>query len=182
MATLSPSRQKALLRKYARNVKFLMMVVSTCLIVYSLPKQAKFSYEIEKGRIWNQKDLISPYNFAILKTPAEIQNDRKNALASTTQLYQLDTNIEQRQLDGFKNDLEFKWHNAGIDDRKKPAYLQVGQGLLKQVYDKGIVTLNSKYQQTQSYTLTVLRGNIATEKSTVDLLTKKVLWPTVIKC
>ncbi|MFD2872057.1 HD family phosphohydrolase [Mucilaginibacter ximonensis] len=173
MATLSPSRQKALLRKYARNVKFLMMVVSTCLIVYSLPKQAKFSYEIEKGRIWNQKDLISPYNFAILKTAAEIQNDRKNALASTTQLYQLDTNIEQRQLDGFKNDLEFKWHNAGIDDRKKPAYLQAGLGLLKQVYDKGIVSLNSKYQQTESYTLTILQGNIATEKSTVDLLTKE---------
>src|ERR1700749_727853 len=99
MATLSSSRQKALLRKYARNVKFLMMVVSTCLIVYSLPKQAKFSYEIEKGRIWNQKDLISPYNFAILKTAAEIQNDRKNALASTTQLYQLDTNLAQRQMD-----------------------------------------------------------------------------------
>lgn len=173
MATLSPSRQKALLRKYARNVKFLMMVVSTCLIVYSLPKQAKFSYEIEKGRIWNQKDLISPYNFAILKTPAEIQNDRKNALASTTQLYQLDTNVEQRQLDGFKNDLEFKWHNAGIDDRKKPAYLQTGESLLKQVYDKGIVTLNSKYQQTQSYTLTILRGNVGTEKSTVDLFTKE---------
>jgi hypothetical protein len=173
MATLSSSRQKALLRKYARNVKFLMMVVSTCLIVYSLPKQAKFNYEIEKGRIWNQKDLISPYNFAILKTPAEIQNDRKNALASTTQLYQLDTNIEQRQLDGFKNDLEFKWHNSGIDDHKKPTYIQLGQSLLKQVYDKGIVSLNSKYQQAQSYTLTILQGNVAKEKNTVDLFTKE---------
>ncbi|HEY9535813.1 MAG TPA: HDIG domain-containing metalloprotein [Mucilaginibacter sp.] len=173
MATLSPSRQKALLRKYARNVKFLMMVVSTCLIVYSLPKQAKFSYEIEKGRIWNQKDLISPYNFAILKTQSEIQNDRKNALASTTQLYQLNANLGQHQIDGFKNDLEIKWHNAGIDDRKKPAYLQVGQALLKQVYDKGVVTLNSKYQQTQSYSLTILQRNIATEKNTSDLFTKE---------
>lgn len=173
MATLSSSRQKALLRKYARNVKFLMMVVSTCLIVYSLPKQAKFSYEFEKGRIWNQKDLVSPYNFAILKTQTEIQNDRKNALASTTQLYQLDTAVKQRQLDGFKNDLEFKWHNAGIDDRKKPMYLQVGQRLLKQVYDKGVAALNSKYQQTQSYPLTILQGNVATEKNTVDLFTKE---------
>ena len=173
MATLSTSRQKALLRKYARNVKFLMMVVSTCLIVYSLPKQAKFGYEIEKGRIWNQRDLISPYNFAILKTQTEIQNDRKNALSNTTQLYQLDANLEQRQLDGFKNDLEIKWHNAGIDDRKKPVYLQVGLNLLQQVYDKGIVTLSSKNQQSQSYTLTILQGNVATEKNTGDLFTKE---------
>ncbi|WP_214070980.1 HDIG domain-containing metalloprotein [Mucilaginibacter sp. dw_454] len=173
MATLSSSRQKALLRKYARNVKFLMMVVSTCLIVYSLPKQAKFTYEIEKGRIWNQKDLISPYNFAILKTPAEIQNDHKNALASTTQLYQLDTNLAQRQLDGLKNDFEFKWRNAGINENKKSAYMQVGQSLLKQIYDRGVVSLNSKYQQTQAYSLTILQGNVSTEKNTADLFTKE---------
>jgi putative nucleotidyltransferase with HDIG domain len=173
MATLSSSRQKALLRKYARNVKFLMMVVSIGLIVYSLPKQAKFSYEIEKGRIWNQKDLISPYNFAILKTQAQIQNDRKNALASTTQLYQLNTEVEQQQIGGFKNDLEIKWHNSGIDDRQKAKYISTGSSLLKDVYDKGVVTLNSKYQQSQGYTITVLDKNVSTEKNTADLLTRE---------
>src|SRR5471030_425043 len=105
MATLSPSRQKALLRKYARNVKFLMMIVSIGLIVYSLPKQAKFSYEIEKGRIWNQKDLVSPYNFAILKTPQEIDDDKRNALASVTPIYQLNDGLAQQQIEGFKSDL-----------------------------------------------------------------------------
>ena len=171
MATLSTSRQKALLRKYARNVKFLMMVVSICLIVYSLPKQAKFSYEIEKGRIWNQKDLISPYNFAILKTPAEIQNDRKNALSSTTQLYQFDEAVAQQQADGFKNDLEIKWHNAGIDDKKKANYILTGTNLLTEIYNKGVVNPNSKYQPGQNYAITVLDKNIATEKNTTGLFT-----------
>jgi putative nucleotidyltransferase with HDIG domain len=173
MATLSSSRQKALLRKYARNVKFLMMVVSICLIVYSLPKQAKFSYEIVKGKIWNQKDLISPYNFAILKTPAEIQNDRKNALASTTQLYQLNTEVAQQQIEGFKTDLEIKWHNAGIDDSKKARYILAGSNLLAAVYDKGVLNLNSKYPKNQSYPLTILQKNIATEKNTAELFTKE---------
>jgi hypothetical protein len=44
MAKLSSSRQKALLRKYALNVKFFMMLVSVTVIVYALPKQAKFGY------------------------------------------------------------------------------------------------------------------------------------------
>jgi putative nucleotidyltransferase with HDIG domain len=173
MATLSSSRQKALLRKYARNVKFLMMAVSICLIVYSLPKQAKFTYEIEKGRIWNQKDLVSPYNFAILKTQAQIQNDRRNALSSTTQLYQLNNDVAQQQIEGFKNDLEIKWHNAGIDDRLKPKYILAGNELLKDVYDKGVFTLNSKYQQNQGYTITILQNNISTEKSTSELFTRE---------
>ena len=58
MATISPSRQKAIIRKYSRNIKYLMMVGSIVLIVFTLPKQAKFMYEIEKGRIWTQNDLI----------------------------------------------------------------------------------------------------------------------------
>src|ERR1700761_2085370 len=142
MATLSSSRQKALLRKYARNVKFLMMLVCICLIVYSLPKQAKFSYEIEKGRIWNQKDLVSPYNFAILKTAQEIQNDRKGALASITPIYQMDDDIARQLTDGFKSDLEIKWHNAGINDNQKEKYLTTGNNLLKEIYSKGVLILN----------------------------------------
>jgi putative nucleotidyltransferase with HDIG domain len=174
MATLSSSRQKALLRKYARNLKFLMMVASICLIVYSLPKQAKFSYEIEKGRIWNQKDLVSPYNFAILKTQQEIQNDKKNALASITPIYQLNAAIGQQQTDGFKNDLEIKWHNAGIDDRQKEKYVLAGNNLLKEIYDRGILTLNPKYQQNQQgYPITVLEKNVASDKNTAELYTKE---------
>ena len=92
MATLSLSRQKALLRKYARNVKFLMMIVSVCVIVFALPRQAKFSYEIEKGRIWNQKDLISPYNFAILKTNQETTDDKNAVLATITPIFLFYTN------------------------------------------------------------------------------------------
>jgi putative nucleotidyltransferase with HDIG domain len=174
MATLSSSRQKALLRKYARNLKFLMMVASICLIVYSLPKQAKFSYEIEKGRIWNQKDLVSPYNFAILKTQQEIQNDKKNALASITPIYQLNAAIGQQQTDGFKNDLEIKWHNAGIDDRQKEKYVLAGNNLLKEIYDRGILTLNPKYQQNQQgYPITVLEKNVASDKNTAELYSKE---------
>src|SRR6201985_2625708 len=126
MAKLSTSRQKALLRKYSRNVKFLMMLASICLIVYSLPKQAKFSYEIEKGTIWNQKDLLSPYNFAILKTQQEIQNDKKNALASITPVYQLNSNVAQQELEVFKSDLEIKWHTVNIEAYKKEKYLTTG--------------------------------------------------------
>ncbi len=174
MAKLSSSRQKALLRKYSGNVKFLMMLVSICLIVFTLPKQAKFSYDVEKGRIWNQKDLISPYNFAILKTPQEIQTDQKTALGSITPIYQLDDDVEGHELDGFKSDLEIKWHNAGINDRQKAKYIAEGYSLLKEVYDKGILKPNAKYQQNaESYPITILFKNIATDKNTAGLFTKE---------
>ncbi|MDP9081779.1 MAG: HDIG domain-containing protein [Bacteroidota bacterium] len=174
MAKLSSSRQKALFRKYSRNVKFLMMLVSICIIVFTLPKQAKFSYDIEKGRIWNQKDLVSPYNFAILKTPEEIESDQKTALASITPIYQLDVNLAPHELDGFNSDLEIKWHSAGIKDSKKATYILTGYTLLKSIYDKGVLTLNPKYQQNnENYEVTILNQNVASDRNTGDLYTKR---------
>ena len=174
MANLSSSRQKAVLRKYARNLKFLMMAVSICLIVWTLPKQAKFRYEIQKGRIWTQKDLVSPYNFAILKTPQEIDNDHRAALASITPIYQLNANIGTQQLDTFKSSLEVKWHVSGINERQKQQYLDLGTSLLKNIYDTGLLRLNSKYQQNSiNYPITILDKNVATDKNTADLYTKQ---------
>ncbi|MBB6111048.1 hypothetical protein SAMN05421821_11066 [Mucilaginibacter lappiensis] len=174
MAKLSTSRQKALLRKYSRNVKFLMMLLSISIIVFFLPKQAKFGYEYEKGRIWNQKDLISPYNFAILKTQQEIKNDQKTAKESITPIYQLDAAVENQQLEGFKSDIEIKWHNAGINDRLKPKFISTGTDLLQEIYETGILKLNPQYQvNSENYPITVLDKNVATAKNTNELFTKE---------
>ena len=174
MAKLSSTRQKAILRKYSRNLKFLMMLASISVIVITLPKQAKFSYDIEKGRIWNQKELVSPYNFAILKTQQEIESDQKTALASITPIYQLDDDIGAHEIDGFKSDLEIKWHNAGINDRQKQKYIDAGNNLLQEIYARGILSLNPKYQQNaENYPITILSKNVATDKNTTDLFTRE---------
>jgi len=173
MANLSPSRQKAILRKYARNLKFLMMLISIGVIVVTLPKQAKFGYEIEKGRIWTQKDLVAPYNFAILKTQQEMDNDRRTVLATITPIYQLNAEVEPQQLDSFKNDLQAKWHASGLNERQKQDYLNTGVTLLQHIYDSGLLRLNSKYQQySTNYPITILNKNIATDKNTADLFTR----------
>lgn len=174
MANLSPSRQKAIMRKYARNLKFLMMALSIGLIVWTLPKQAKFRYEIEKGRIWTQQDLVSPYNFAVLKTQQEIDNDRKTILATITPIYQLNTDVENQQIDNFKSDLEVKWHTAGMDDRLKANYINTGTELLKHIYDIGMLKPDPKFQQyNTNYAIMVLDKNVETDKNTADLFTKE---------
>ncbi|MFI5161537.1 MAG: HD family phosphohydrolase [Sphingobacteriales bacterium] len=174
MAKLTTSRQKAILRKYAVYLKYFMMVASICVIVFTLPKQAKFRYEYDRGRIWAQKDLVSPYNFAILKPAQEIENDQQDALRSVTPVYQFDEDVEGQQLDGYKNDFEIKWHNAGLNERQKTVYFTAGEDLLKEIYEKGLLSLNPKYQQSQAnYPIQVLDKNVATDKNTADLYTKE---------
>jgi putative nucleotidyltransferase with HDIG domain len=151
-----------------------MILASVCLIVASLPKQAQFRYEFEKGRIWNQKDLVSPYNFAILKTQDEIDADRKAALASVTPIYRFEAEMGAQQAEGFRSDLEIKWHTAGINDKVKDKYIVAGTSLLTYIYNRGIIKLNNKHQQAQhSFAVSVLNKNIATDKNVADLFTKE---------
>jgi putative nucleotidyltransferase with HDIG domain len=174
MATLSTSRQRALMRKYARNVKFIMMLFSIGIIVIALPKQAKFRYEYDKGKIWNQKDLVSPYIFAVLKSDQELKDDQAAAIRSIIPIYQLDADVEQQNLDGYKNDFEIKWRNAGLNENLKEKYFTLGYNQLKEVYDKGILALNKRYQRgSENYKITILHNNVANEANTAQLYTRE---------
>ncbi|RKR84747.1 hypothetical protein BDD43_4999 [Mucilaginibacter gracilis] len=174
MATLTPSRQRALMRKYARNVKFIMMLLSIAIIVVSLPKQAKFRYEYDKGKIWNLKDLVSPYSFAVLKSDEEMKEDQAAAVRSVMPIYQQDKETPQQNLEGFKNDFEIKWRNAGLKENQKQTYFSLGYNLLKHVYETGVLALNKKYQLgDENYRITILQNNVAKETNTSQLYTRE---------
>ncbi|ULT24479.1 hypothetical protein KUH03_36825 [Sphingobacterium sp. E70] len=54
-----------------------LILITIVLICIFLPKQPRFRYEFQKGKVWNHENLISPYNFAILKTQEELNADKK---------------------------------------------------------------------------------------------------------
>lgn len=174
MAILNSSRQKALMRKFAINIKFLMMFTAVIVIIFTLPKQAKFRYEYGKGRIWNQKDLVSPYNFAILKTNAELDADKDAALRSISPIYEYGPQVEKQELENFKNDFEIKWHNASLNEKQKEAYLKCGTDLLSAIYQKGLLELNKRFQRAaENYEVTILQNKIAQTKNTAALFTRE---------
>jgi len=170
MAILNSSRQKALMRKFAINIKFLMMFTAVIVIIFTLPKQAKFRYEYGKGRIWNQKDLVSPYNFAILKTNAELDADKDAALRSISPIYEYGPQVEKQELENFK----IKWHNASLNEKQKEAYLKCGTDLLSAIYQKGLLELNKRFQRAaENYEVTILQNKIAQTKNTAALFTRE---------
>jgi membrane-associated HD superfamily phosphohydrolase len=110
-----------------------MMLMCISIVVLTLPKQSKFRYEYEKNRIWTQKDLISPYNFAVLKTTQEIDNDKLAALASVNPIYQLDENIAKQQEEKYENNFEVKWRSADLEENDKEKYYQAGKQTLEKI-------------------------------------------------
>ncbi len=150
------------------------MALCVIIITAVLPKHAKFKYEFEKGNVWLHDDLVSPFNFPIRKTTDEIKKDKESILKSILPVYELGEKVFEDQSLQYQADFEAKWRNAGLkDDALKAKNFDVGFKLLENIYKRGVIGLNKKYQRDgEQYTISLLRGNIETQVSTATLLTQ----------
>src|SRR5690606_28697619 len=101
-------------------------------------KQPRFRYEFEKGKVWMHENLISPYNFAILKTQAELERDRANILATILPVYDYATHIQEQNISRLENEFQEKWRAGGMDTITANAvvYINGGPTLLSSIYNR----------------------------------------------
>jgi len=162
--------------------KFGMVIFTVVLICIFLPKQPRFEYEFQKGKAWNHENLVSPYNFAILKTKEEMDKDRQQILKTVQPIYNLSLTVSKEQIDQFTTDIAEKWQSSQMDtvpSLKLDLYKGKGVELLNAVYNRGVMSLNNRYQTKgadndkvsatdANYNFTLLNNNVAIQKNTVD--------------
>jgi cyclic-di-AMP phosphodiesterase PgpH len=171
LATLNKQLHLILYRKYGKNLKYVMMLVCVIFVTLFLPKQARFRFEYEKGKTWMQKDLYSPYSFSIQKTTAEIEKDRDDILKTVLPIYQKNDQLAEIELDGFNAEFETKWRSSGISQVKKENYYLLGSSILKDIYNRGLMSPVKKYQRdSENYNFSLVQNNVAKQLNTTDAL------------
>lgn len=185
MAKLKINYVNSKLQNHSNLVKYGMIVMTVILICVLLPKQSRFEYEFQRGKPWNHENLISPYNFAILKTKDELDRDRQYILRSVQPIYNVQPNISKEQIDQFTTDLAEKWQSSQMDTVPSldiAVYREKGVELLNYIYDRGVISLVNRYQTKgedpekinpteMNYNFTLLNDNVAQQKNTVDCFT-----------
>ncbi|MFD2964129.1 MULTISPECIES: HD family phosphohydrolase [Olivibacter] len=154
--------------------KYGMMVLSVIVICIFLPKQPRFRFEYEKGKIWMHEDLIAPYNFAILKTPNEIRADREQVLESVYPVYDNHTETKGEETERFLAEFEGKWKGSGQEDREMGLYSQTVTQILAHIYDRGVIGLTKKFQtKGEHYNFNLVTNNITEKKNTAEVYTRE---------
>lgn len=172
MARLKKNSHLIIYRRYATTLKFLMMALCVIIITVVLPKQARFRFEYEKGKTWMQKDLVSPYSFAIKKTNAEIEADKSEILKSVLPIYQNSEEVVLRSLENFNTEFETKWPSSKLDDNVKSKLQAIGNRILKEIYQRGVISQVKKFQQVNRYyNFSLVKNNISRQMNTADVFT-----------
>ena len=163
-------------------IKYGLLLLTVLLICFFLPKQPRFEYEFQKGKPWNHENLISPYNFAINKTKEELDKDKQYILKTVQPIYNLQASTSKEKIDEFTTDITEKWQSSQMDTIPSLVlqdYKNKGVEILEYVYNKGILSLNNRYQnkgddaenvsETEAnYNFTLIDNNIANQKNTAD--------------
>ena len=114
----------------------LIFGVTTVLLVLVLPGEPKFKYEFQKGFPWQHENLVAPFDFAILKSQAELESEKAELLNSVIPYFQFDTTLLSRNITKLTNDLDLS------DDQAIPAKSRIFASLknnLTEIYQTGIL-------------------------------------------
>ncbi|WP_316753364.1 HDIG domain-containing metalloprotein [Pedobacter gandavensis] len=178
LAKIKKNSHRVLYRKYSSNIKYVMMVLSVLIITVFLPKQPRFRYEFEKGEIWKNKDLVSPFSFAILKTTPQVALDKKDALSNVLPIYKMNTELINNVEEAYSNEFDVKWKTNAFPEEEKAAYKAASIKLLETIYNRGIIAMDVKHQKgNKYYDFSLINNNISKTLSTQDVFTV----PTALK-
>jgi putative nucleotidyltransferase with HDIG domain len=172
LAKIKKNSHRVLYRKYSSNIKYVMMLLSVFIITAFLPKQPRFRYEFEKGEIWKNKDLVSPFGFAILKTTAQVDLDRKEALNNILPIYTLNSAMVAEVEEAYASEFDVKWQGSGLPEKDKEGYKTSSANLLRTIYSKGIIALDVKQQKgNKDYDFSLVQNNISKTMNSADVFT-----------
>ena len=107
---------------------YVPVLILFAVLLVLMPRNPKFNYDYKKGSPWNYETLIAQFDFPILKTEAQIQEQREKAGSSVVPYYRWSDDVVARNLKAAQR-LQFG------DSKVKDAAIDA----MNAVYSKGIV-------------------------------------------
>lgn len=152
--------------EYQNLIKYGIMVFSVLFICFILPKQARFKFEYDKGKIWTQSDLVSPFAFPIQKTAEEKKVDENEVLKSVKPVYRLQADQTAAAIEAYKAGL----NRSNLSFEEKNYALTQGLLLLDEIYSRGIIHIQKKYQRfNPEYNYILLENHRAIQRNTAEV-------------
>lgn len=138
-----------LLDKIRNNHIFLyrgaLAIGAAFIILFLYPSKVSFNYEYYAGTPWQNEDLLAPFDFAILKSDAELEKERELITQSILPIYTRDYDYEFKSEDQINS----QWivhYSTLLGDEIDSAYVEDLRlnsiNKLREVYNQGVILLD----------------------------------------
>ena len=111
-------------------------------LYFSLPQEARFRYEYQKGRPWMHATLYAPYNFAILKSDVELTHEKDSLLRDQIPYFVYVDSVTQRELLLLNKFPDPQGTSKSISSGQILSYKIKLAGIYGDIYNAGIIDQN----------------------------------------
>ena len=141
-------------------MKFVLVIVSTALVVYFMPKGDEFGYKYELNTPWNYGLLIANTKFPILKNDSTIRQEREMTMRTFQPYYNYDTSVKDSMVNRLYKYAANEWQgqNAAM-------YVHHIADLLDTIYRHGVLSSDDYTRVSEKEhhkSIRKVRDNVAT--------------------
>ena len=139
-------------------IRSALVLATTAIIVWLMPRNSQASFKIEKGKPWVYNDLSAPFDFPIYKSDEAVKAERDSLMKQYEPYYIYNEEVVGKQVRQF-----YKDYNKGIPGLPDD-YLSIVANRLRDLYTQGIMN-SSEYailRQDTSKSVRVINGKDAT--------------------
>ena len=146
-------------------IRSALIVATTAVIVWLMPRNTQSSFIIERGKPWVYNDLSAPFDFPIYKSEEAVKAERDSLMKSYEPYYIYNEEIVGKQVRQF-----YKDYNKGIPGLPDD-YLSIVANRLRDLYTQGIMN-SSEFtilRQDTAKSIRVINGKDVTSVSITKL-------------
>lgn len=151
---------------YYEILKALTFILAIVIVLWVSPKESIFKYEFQIGKPWSHSDLIAPFDFAILKTPEQIEDEKNQILSDFTPYFAYNDEISEAGEAQLTSNFNSAW-KSNINDTIKGdsvMYQKFLMKLYKRFESKGIIRYNKIIEgKDKFFQIRLIQGNVVAE-------------------
>jgi cyclic-di-AMP phosphodiesterase PgpH len=146
--------------------RVLLFLLAAAIIVGVFPKEGKFRYEFQRGKPWMHEDLIAPFDFPILKTEAELAQEREAVIKQLKPHFVFDDAIYRHSRNSLVDDFNNKWQEREeTSEAAKARKEKMLLGLYDTLLTTGIIEMHTVIEgKPGEFIVILLRENLAVER------------------
>lgn len=133
--------------KYYLVFKILVFALAWFLVLFFIPGEGKFRYEIQKGKPWQQESLFAPFDFAVQKPEDQLMDEQRKALEFVYPYFVLNENETVRGREAMLGNFEKLWSEKHKDKTvQKKASLRILNTLFESIHNAGIISVHKSIE------------------------------------
>uniref|UniRef100_UPI004024F0FE HD family phosphohydrolase n=1 Tax=Phocaeicola sp. TaxID=2773926 RepID=UPI004024F0FE len=151
--------------------KSLIFIATVSVIVYFMPNEGRFDYQVDINKTWKYVGLQASFDFPIYKNDLQVQKEQDSILADYQPYFQIDKEAEKNVLSKLREDYNKTLRHSlpGTD------YVRYIERTLKALYEDGIIAGNDlkRMEEDSIIAIRLVDKNVATSRFIDQLYTVK---------